>query len=298
MRKNRIAAIEQELLQLTPEQHYFGEYYSTYAQAPKDEVKGLSSQKILSLWLEYEQHAQQESKLGLLQKISILFRFNRSALKVFLQTPELVIPYLQRQFYVVRRQELTEERAQLEKKLEQYAFDEKMAELTEKSLRLFRAELSEKFHWQEPRQRFEMRDFRGKSREFNREYPVILSTTYSIKGTLNFEHIYDYLIVDEASQVDLATGVLAFASAKISSLWEISSSFPMCWTAKTSRTARQSGRGILSRRSTISLPTVCSPLPLPHGRRLPPFSCGNTIAAIPRSSISAIRNSTVGSSSS
>ena len=116
--KNRIATIEQELLQLTPEQHYFSEYYNTYAQAPKNGVQGLSSQKILSLWLEYEQHAQQESKLGLLQKISILFRFNRSALKVFLQRPELVIPYLQRQFYVVRRQELTEERAQLEKKLE------------------------------------------------------------------------------------------------------------------------------------------------------------------------------------
>ena len=212
--KNRIAAIEQELLQLTPEQHYFGEYYSTYAQAPKDEVKGLSSQKILSLWLEYEQHARQESKLGLLQKISILFRFNRSALKVFLQTPELVIPYLQQQFYVVRRQELTEDRVQLEKKLEQYAFDEKMAELTEKSLRLFRAELSQRFHWQEPRQRFEMRDFRSNSNKFNQEYPVILSTTYSIKGTLSFEHTYDYLIIDEASQVDLATGVLAFASAK------------------------------------------------------------------------------------
>ena len=115
---------------------------------------------------------------------------------------------------MVRRQELTEERTQLEKKLEQYAFDEKMAELTEKSLRLFRAELSEKFHWKESRQRFEIRDFRGRSREFNQEYPVILSTTYSIKGTLSFEHTYDYLIVDEASQVDLATGVLAFASAK------------------------------------------------------------------------------------
>ena len=190
--KNRIAAIEQELLHLTPEQHYFGEYYSTYVQAPKDEVKGLSSQKILSLWLEYEQHAQQESKLGLLQKISILFRFNRSALKVFLQAPELVIPYLQRQFYVVRRQELMEERAQLEKKLEQYAFDQKMEELTEKSLRLFRAELSEKFHWKEPRKCFETRDFRGRSQEFNREYPIILSTTYSIKGTLNFEHTYSY----------------------------------------------------------------------------------------------------------
>lgn len=212
--KNRIAAIDQELLQLTPEQHYFDEYYNTYAQAPKDELKGLSSQKILSLWLEYEQHAQRENKLGLIQKISILFRFNRSALKVFFQTPELVLPYLQRQFYMVRRQELVEERTQLEKKLEQYVFDEKMEELTEKSLRLFRAELSEKFHWKEQRRCFDMRDFRGNSREFNLEYPVILSTTYSIKGTLNFEHVYDYLIVDEASQVDLVTGVLAFASAK------------------------------------------------------------------------------------
>lgn len=42
----------------------------------------------------------------------------------------------------------------------------------------------------------------------------MLSTTYSIKGTLDIGHIYDYVIVDEASQVDLATGVLAMACAK------------------------------------------------------------------------------------
>lgn len=75
---------------------------TTYAQAPQDELRELSSQKILSLWLEYEQHAETESKLGLLQKLSIMFRFNRSALKMFLRAPELVIPYLQRQFYTVR----------------------------------------------------------------------------------------------------------------------------------------------------------------------------------------------------
>lgn len=43
---------------------------------------------------------------------------------------------------------------------------------------------------------------------------MVLSTTYSIKGTLSIDHIYDYLIVDEASQVDLATGVLAFSCAR------------------------------------------------------------------------------------
>ena len=42
----------------------------------------------------------------------------------------------------------------------------------------------------------------------------MLSTTYSIKGTLSIDHIYDYLIVEKASQVDLATGVLAFSCAR------------------------------------------------------------------------------------
>ena len=212
--KNRIAEIKQEFLQLRPEQHYFDEYYQTYAQAPQENLKRLSSQQILNLWLEYEQHAERESRLGLLKKLSIMFRFNLSALKMFLQSPELVIPYLQRQFYVVRQRELTEERIQLEQRLTNYSFSEKMEELTEKSLRLFRAELSNTYQWKEERRTFEMRDFRGRSNEFNREYPVVLSTTYSIKGTLNIDHIYDYLIVDEASQVDLATGVLAFACAR------------------------------------------------------------------------------------
>lgn len=43
---------------------------------------------------------------------------------------------------------------------------------------------------------------------------MALSTTYSIKGTLSIDHIYDYLIVEEASQVDLAAGVLAFSCAR------------------------------------------------------------------------------------
>ena len=212
--KNRIAEIEQEFLQLNPEQHYFEEYYATYSDAPTESLGKLSSQKILALWMEFEQHAEHESRLGLLQKLSIMFRFNRSALKLFLRSPELAIPYLQSQFYAVKRRELEVEKQELNCKLEHYAFDAKMDELTQKSLQLFQAELATRYHWQNNRQRFEMSDFRWNFAEFTREYPVVLSTTYSIKGTLSIDHLYDYMIVDEASQVDLATGVLAFSCAR------------------------------------------------------------------------------------
>ena len=209
--KNRIAEIEQEFLQLNPEQHYFEEYYASYSDVPMESLDKLSSQKLLALWMEFEQHAERETRLGLLQKLSIMFRFNRNALKLFLRSPELVIPYLQHQFYSVKRGELEAEKRELTRKLEHYAFDAKMDELTQKSLRLFRAELAVRYPWKGNRRRFEKSDFRWNSKEFTCEYPVVLSTTYSIKGTLSINHTYDYLIVDEASQVDLATGVLAFS---------------------------------------------------------------------------------------
>lgn len=215
--KNRIAAIEQELLVLVSEWQHFNEYYSTYEQTPPDKVEGLSSKKVLSLWVEYEQHAETTYKWGFFEKLIMFLRsflLDRSAQNLFSHNPEITIPYLQRQFYLARQSELIDERSKLKKQLEQYSFEERMQELTKKSLRLLQAELSERCMWQEPRQCFELRDLRGHSSQFNREYPVILSTTYSIKGSLNFDHVYDYLIVDEASQVDLVTGVLAFASAK------------------------------------------------------------------------------------
>lgn len=213
-KKNRISEIEQELLELQPEQYHFNEYYAAFTGLPDSELTGLSSQKILSLWLEYEDHIERKDKLGLLKKISIFFRFNRSALNLFLGEPELVIPYLQSQFYITKKTELLEEKAKLETELASYSFNAKMEELAQKSLRLFQAELAKRYRWQDGRHVFEMKDFRGNSAVFNQEYPVILSTTYSIKGTLSIEHVYDYLIVDEASQADLATGVLAFSCAK------------------------------------------------------------------------------------
>lgn len=212
--RNRIAEIEQELLALKPEQYYFEEYYAGKRSVKVDprQLSKLGSGKLLSLWLEYEGNSGQ--KIGLLKKIIFSIRFSRAALVLFSHIPEETIPFLQDLYYKNKISELQKEKQNLEIKLRDYRFDDKMKELGNKSMQLFKAELARRYHWQQPRQIFEKSDFRGHSDEFNKEYPVILSTTYSIKGTLSTEHIYDYLIVDEASQVDLATGVLAFSCAK------------------------------------------------------------------------------------
>ncbi len=214
--KNRIAVIDQELLTIKPEQYHFSEYYDRQGQIKLDipTLKKLTSGKLVSLWLEYEDSARRGKKLSLWKKLGIAVRFSRAAVDVFQHVPQEAIPFIQDLYYKNKIAELQKERKSLEAKLRGYHFEAKMQELSDKSMRLFKAELADRYSWQDARQCFEKKSFRNHSKAFNQEYPVILSTTYSIKGTLSTDHVYDYLIIDEASQVDLATGVLAFSCAR------------------------------------------------------------------------------------
>lgn len=212
--KNRIAEIEQELLELKPEQQYFEEYYKGCKKVSVESKLNLSSVKILRLINEIEATAQTGKTPGLFFKLKILFSFGSSAMKLLSENSEAAIAFLQKLFYKKKEAELNAERTELEKNLKNYAFSEKSQELSEKSMALFRHSLVEKYGEKLHRPLFEEKDLKYRSDDFNKEYPVVLSTTYSIKNSLDKSHVYDYLIVDEASQVDLATGVLALSCAR------------------------------------------------------------------------------------
>ncbi len=88
-----------------------------------------------------------------------------------------------------------------------------MAEYSELSMQLFKYSLYEKY--KERKRRLYTQDELWRNAEsFIADYPVVLSTTYSLRSSLSFKTIYDYVIIDEASQVDLATGALALSCAK------------------------------------------------------------------------------------
>ena len=212
--RNRLAEIEQKFIQLDPEQHYFEEYYETCAHEAFPSLRSFSSGRILSFWVEYERHVGRKSLFGLFWAISVFLRFGHRAWKLSRKPSERVIPYLQHSFYCAQRKELEHERAHLQNLLKKYSFSCKVDELTRKSLLLFRAGLARRYSWREKRRLFSSFDFRCHSPEVTREYPIVLSTTHAIRGTLNDQYVYDYLIVDESSQVDLATGALAFSCAK------------------------------------------------------------------------------------
>lgn len=116
---------------------------------------------------------------------------------------------LQRTFYQRKIEELQVQISKIEPAISEIRQDEGLLE--EYSLQYLRGVLFKMFH---PiggeRKVFSQNEVeRNNPQAFLKEYPVVLSTTFSATTNVNQGVPYDYLIMDEASQVDVSAGALA-----------------------------------------------------------------------------------------
>ena len=92
--------------------------------------------------------------------------------------------------------------------------DAKNERLREISMLILKDYLYKKYGSNKERKVFSMDEIYLKTRDFLRDYPVVLSTTFSATSNINQAYKFDYLIMDEASQVDIAAGALALSCAR------------------------------------------------------------------------------------
>jgi len=126
---------------------------------------------------------------------------------------EQLIQFFQHQFYKLKILELNSRMSKILKELEAYEFDKQMIDYSVKSMRLFKAHLATRYNTKE-RKLYDIDDLWKNPDEFIHDYPIILSTAYSLKSSVSSKVCYDYLIIDESSQVDLCTGALALSCAR------------------------------------------------------------------------------------
>ena len=127
---------------------------------------------------------------------------------------DAVVNGIQDLYYSTRIEEIQTEIGSIEQKLEKLDSDALMAELKEMSLRYFRSELAKKYKYKKTRKTFAVDELWKEPQSFLKEYPVVLSTTYTARSSLGRDARFDYVIMDEASQIDVATGLLSLSCAK------------------------------------------------------------------------------------
>jgi superfamily I DNA and/or RNA helicase/very-short-patch-repair endonuclease len=210
-KKNELALLKQELDNIKTEYQHFKNSNNTEEDT---ELKpAISANKILSLWVEIENQANRGKKFSFLKKIIFRIKYGIRDKSFYNLSFENMIYLCQSMYYPTKISELTNRESALETSLKRFSFDSKMKEYTELSMRLFKAELYKKYNCKK-RETYTVAQLRSKSEDFIKDYPVIMSTTYSLRQSLADNVMYDFVIIDEASQVDLATGALALSCAK------------------------------------------------------------------------------------
>lgn len=132
--------------------------------------------------------------------------------KFYKNSIEYIKAGLKYYFYISKSKQIKEQIEQYETDLEDNRINEKERNLKEYSLLYLKDYLFRKYSGNITREIFNDEEIFKKPKEFLNEYPVILSTTFSALNSVTT--LFDYVIIDESSQADISTGVLALCSAK------------------------------------------------------------------------------------
>ncbi len=107
--------------------------------------------------------------------------------------------------------------AELRRQLAAASYYEKRGELKELSGVLARKLLSKRFGSVYCRNTYTLDDIGENSVNFEsflQDYPIVLSTAFSATRCVSRDSLFDYVVMDEASQIDVATGALVLSVAR------------------------------------------------------------------------------------
>ena len=213
--QEQLAQARLELDALLLEARYFEQYCAETGIKYDEKVlrHRLKSKTIMKLWQECNAFSERERMVSLWFKIKSILIYGVSNWAFYKSSLSDIITLLQMLFYKVKEAELTKEISGLEITLAARNAKGEMDELTKLSMAYLRGKLFERYGKQIKRPQFTENDLRKRPNELVSEYPIVLSTTFASRSCLKGV-VYDYLIMDEASQVDIATGVLALSGAK------------------------------------------------------------------------------------
>lgn len=214
-KQEKLAYLRQELSQLLTEREYFNQYVDESDVNIKNLrfMKELSSKQWMELWQECQLISEDKKTIGIWFKIKALLKHGAADWSFFKQDIAKIITTFQAMYYQTKQMELSSEIADIVKYLKNVNKN-LLEQLCDQSIAVLKNKLARKYEGKSCRKIFSEEDLRKKPYKILDEYPVILSTTFSARSSLNSDVLYDYLIMDEASQVDIATGALALSCAK------------------------------------------------------------------------------------
>lgn len=218
--QNLLADNRRELAALRHEQRHFIEELQ-FDDMRLSCSRCTDSRKVLKLWIDLEDCLRYEEcsslfprMIAAVKKWIVCLRLRRTlGRKITVEQFSETLLDLKALYYKVRISELTAEIADMEEFLKNENASELLNLQSKLSMSVLKHKLYEKYEGGNHQRRcFVKRDFRVCPAELTHEYPVVLSTTFSAVSSLP-GYTFDYLIMDEASQVSIESAALSLFCA-------------------------------------------------------------------------------------
>ena len=175
-----------------------------------------SSEAVMKLLVEYRNDTfnHGKGKIALFLK-KLMYRFLYKIGKEYIQFPpdNHTIDMTYALYYCSRKAELRDEIKDLEAFLANVDAADSIKQLSLNSMRVLKNRLAEKYNGRNSRVVITDGLLYSNPKKVLDEFPVVLSTTFSARTSLP-QAEFDYVIMDEASQVSPETGVLSLMCAK------------------------------------------------------------------------------------
>lgn len=175
-------------------------------------LNGKSSTKLMKLFNLYQMMVEKEQKPSLWFRLKWSFSLDWKMFSFLNCQPSSVINSLGSAYYYSRKAEIEQELQTIESQLQSIDLKQNVKDLRSSSLQILKSIIAKRYG-AGVRRIFTIKDIKPRTEEFLKEYPVVLSTTYSAKSCISKDMVFDYVIMDEASQVDIKTGALALSCA-------------------------------------------------------------------------------------
>ena len=136
--------------------------------------------------------------------------FNFSSIRQY--SEELHI-YVNQKFYELYIAKIENEISETENWLEVNNEEAHFKRFIDTSKEIFNGVLFEKYSRLDKAE-FNVNDYRNQFDAFTKHYPVILSSTLSLHTSIPKNYLFDYLIIDESSQVDIIKSAVCFSCCR------------------------------------------------------------------------------------
>lgn len=211
--KNKLAQLKQLESEFLTEQKYFLDYYNSCDINLDKKIFKFNGKKVSELISDLSLIISQGKLKKLWTRVKFLIKYRIFRFSTITNSPDVTLNALKKMFYELKIKEIKKEIFEIEEVLSNNNFEKIKNDYSKQSMIILKSRIAERIK-KKPKYSFNIRNYKSNYYEFTKQFPVILSTTHSLRKCKEEKYLFDYVIIDEASQVDIVTAALALSCGK------------------------------------------------------------------------------------